>query len=151
MNIDSLMERRKLRRKVQGIAAALLPFESDGRVVVGAFHRHLPPTHRAGLMTAVHVPTGMGNMRVQWQRCVGLGVGRVVGGEGGGGMGADGGSVGGEGGRGLMEVPELVGMKHSSLDRIAEVGGLALRDAQRPEFKTYTGNDLGINMIEYGS
>jgi 4-hydroxy-tetrahydrodipicolinate synthase len=28
---------------------------------------------------------------------------------------------------------------------------LALRDAHRPEFQIYTGNDLGINMIEYGS
>jgi len=26
-----------------------------------------------------------------------------------------------------------------------------LRDAVRPEFRIYTGNDLGINMIEYGS
>src|SRR5260221_4060906 len=53
--------------------------------------------------------------------------------------------------RRLMDIPELVGMKHSSLDRMAELGRLALRDAQRPEFQIYTGNDLGINMIEYGS
>ena len=53
--------------------------------------------------------------------------------------------------RRLMDIPELVGMKHSSLDRVTEQGRLALRDAHRPEFQIYTGNDLGINMIEYGS
>src|SRR6266481_7040967 len=53
--------------------------------------------------------------------------------------------------RRLMDIPELAGMKHSSLDRIGELGRLALRDAQRPEFQIYTGTDLGINMIEYGS
>jgi 4-hydroxy-tetrahydrodipicolinate synthase len=53
--------------------------------------------------------------------------------------------------RRLMDIPELAGMKHSSLDRMVELGRLALRDAHRPEFQIYTGNDLGINMIEYGS
>ena len=53
--------------------------------------------------------------------------------------------------RGLLEIPELKGMKHSSLDRLLELDRLALRDAQRPDFRIYTGNDLGINMIEYGS
>ncbi len=42
-------------------------------------------------------------------------------------------------------------MKHSSLDRLVELDRLALRDRLRPEFHIYTGNDLGINMIEYGS
>jgi len=53
--------------------------------------------------------------------------------------------------RGLMEVPELTGLKHSSLDRIKELERLALRDQVRPEFTIYTGNDLAIDMIEYGS
>jgi len=53
--------------------------------------------------------------------------------------------------RRLMEIPEIKGMKHSSLDRVAELQRLALRDEHRPEFRIYTGNDLGINMIEYGS
>jgi 4-hydroxy-tetrahydrodipicolinate synthase len=53
--------------------------------------------------------------------------------------------------RRLMDIPELKGMKHSSLDRTIELSRLALRDAHRPEFRIYTGNDLGINMIEYGS
>ena len=53
--------------------------------------------------------------------------------------------------RGLMDIPELKGMKHSSLDRMLELLRLELRDAVRPDFRIYTGNDLGINMIEYGS
>jgi len=53
--------------------------------------------------------------------------------------------------RGLMQIPELIGLKHSSLDRIEEFRRLALRDEVRPEFRIYTGNDLAINMIEYGS
>jgi 4-hydroxy-tetrahydrodipicolinate synthase len=52
---------------------------------------------------------------------------------------------------GLMEIEELKGLKHSSLNRLTEMRRLALRDAHRPEFRIYTGNDLGINMIEYGS
>jgi hypothetical protein len=51
----------------------------------------------------------------------------------------------------LMDIPEIKGMKHSSLDRLVELERLALRDARRPDFRIYTGNDLGINMIEYGS
>jgi dihydrodipicolinate synthase/N-acetylneuraminate lyase len=51
----------------------------------------------------------------------------------------------------LMDIPEIVGIKHSSLDRLKELERLNLRDARRPDFRIYTGNDLGINMIEYGS
>ena len=51
----------------------------------------------------------------------------------------------------LLEVPEILGIKHSSLDRLVELQRLTLRDIHRPEFRIYTGNDLGINMIEYGS
>lgn len=51
----------------------------------------------------------------------------------------------------IMDIPEIKGMKHSSLDRLVELDRLALRDMLRPEFHIYTGNDLGINMIEYGS
>src|SRR5882762_3667689 len=60
-NIESLIQRRRLRRKVQGIAAALLPYESDGRVAVEAFQQHLIATHRAGLMNAVNMDTGYVN------------------------------------------------------------------------------------------
>src|SRR5438046_8232151 len=53
--------------------------------------------------------------------------------------------------KGLLDIPEMKGMKHSSLDRIREFSRLALRDERRPDFAIYTGNDLGINIIEYGS
>jgi dihydrodipicolinate synthase/N-acetylneuraminate lyase len=53
--------------------------------------------------------------------------------------------------RGLLDIPELKGLKHSSLDRLKEFERLKLRDELRPDFRIYTGNDLGINMIEYGS
>ena len=52
---------------------------------------------------------------------------------------------------GLLDIPQIKGLKHSSLDRLKELERLALRDARRPDFRIYTGNDLGINMIEYGS
>jgi 4-hydroxy-tetrahydrodipicolinate synthase len=52
---------------------------------------------------------------------------------------------------GIMSIPKIVGMKHSSLDRGIELERLALRDRVRPDFQILTGNDLGIDMIEYGS
>ena len=220
MNIESMMERRKLRRKVEGIAAALLPFESDGRVAVEAFQRHLQATQRAGLMNAVNMDTGYVNYLsdaekrevLRWTReALGDGVAFVAGAYiedqagdvvalyrremeriaefGGvpilfqtarlhgksalekvaayraicrgfprvlafelGPMFAPNGEIFDEETvRRLMDIPELAGMKHSSLDRMVELGRLALRDALRPEFRIYTGNDLGINMIEHGS
>jgi dihydrodipicolinate synthase/N-acetylneuraminate lyase len=220
MNLESLIERRKLRRKVQGIAAALLPFESDGRIAVDAFQRHLLATQRAGLMNAVNMDTGYVNYLTDaekekvlcWTReALGAGVPFVAGayieGQSGdvvalyrremqriaefggipiifqtallhgkspaekasvyreicrgfprvlafelGPMFAPNGEIlDDESVRRLMDIPELTGMKHSSLDRITELSRLALRDAYRPEFQIYTGNDLGINMIEYGS
>src|SRR6266404_2671951 len=220
MNIESMIERRKLRRKVQGIAAALLPFESEGRVAVEAFQRHLAATQRAGLMNAVNMDTGYVNYLdhsqkeevLRWTReALGDGVPFVAGayieGQTGdvvalyrremeriaalggipilfqtarlhgksavekvavyravcrgfprvlafelGPMFAPNGEIFDEETvRRLMDIPELAGMKHSSLDRMVELGRMALRDAHRPEFQIYTGNDLGINMIEYGS
>jgi dihydrodipicolinate synthase/N-acetylneuraminate lyase len=53
--------------------------------------------------------------------------------------------------RRLLALPNLVGMKHSSLDRRTEWKRLALRDAERPNFGIYTGNDLAIDMVCYGS
>lgn len=51
----------------------------------------------------------------------------------------------------LLQIPGLVGMKHSSLDRLLEWERLELRDRLRPDFKLYTGNDLAIDMVMYGS
>jgi dihydrodipicolinate synthase/N-acetylneuraminate lyase len=224
MNMEQMIEGRKLRRKVAGIAAALLPYESDGGVAVDAFQRHLVATQRAGLMNAVNMDTGYVNYLsdaekqevLRWTReALGAGVAFVAGayienpsGDGTndvvalyrremeriaefggipilfqtarlhgksaeekaaayraicqgfprvlafelGPMFAPNGEIFDEETvRRLMDIPELVGMKHSSLDRMVELGRLALRDTQRPEFQIYTGNDLGINMIEYGS
>jgi dihydrodipicolinate synthase/N-acetylneuraminate lyase len=220
MNLESLIERRKLRRKVQGIAAALLPFESDGRIAVGAFQRHLVATQRAGLMNAVNMDTGyvnylndaekqdvlrwtsealgkdvafvagayieaqtgdvvalyrremeriaaLGSIPIVFQtarlhgkspeekaavyRQICRGFPRVLAFELGPMFAPNGEIFDEQTVRLLMDIPELVGMKHSSLDRTVELERLALRDAHRPEFMIYTGNDLGINMIEYGS
>jgi len=52
---------------------------------------------------------------------------------------------------GILQIPQLQGMKHSSLDRLVELERLALRDRLRPDFRIFTGNDLGIDMVEYGS
>jgi len=220
MNISALIERRKLRRKVQGIAAALLPYESEGKVAVEAFQQHLIATHRAGLMNAVNMDTGYVNYLSEVEKCdvlrwtveaLGKNVPFVAGAyienqtgdvvalcrkqmdsiaqAGGtpilfqtarlhglspqqkaavyqaacqgypqvlafelGTMFAPNGEIFDDDTvRVLMDIPEIKGMKHSSLDRLIELKRLALRDKQRPDFRIYTGNDLGINMIEYGS
>ena len=220
MNIASLLQRQKPGRKVQGIAAALLPYAADGRVAIEAFQKHLQATQRAGLMSAVNMDTGYVNYLSQNEKqdvlrwtteALGKNVSFVAGayiegqngdvvalyrkqmdeiaGCGGipilfqtrrlhgkrakekaatyqvvcqgfphvlafelGPMFAPNGEIFDEETvRRLMDIPEIKGMKHSSLDRGIESRRLELRDACRPDFRIYTGNDLGINMIEYGS
>ena len=220
MNIESLLQKQKLGRKVRGIAAALLPYAEDGRVAVEAFQKHLRATQNAGLMNAVNMDTGYINYLgesekkdvLRWTReALGKDVPFVAGayieGQTGdvvalyrkqmdvivecggtpilfqtsklhgktarekgavyqaacqsfqqvlafelGPMFAPNGEIFDEETvRRLMEIPQIKGMKHSSLDRGIELRRLALRDEYRPEFRIYTGNDLGINMIEYGS
>jgi dihydrodipicolinate synthase/N-acetylneuraminate lyase len=220
MSSASPFERPRLHRKVQGIAAALLPFETDGRVAVDAFQKHLVATHRAGLQNAVNMDTGYVNFLsdtekldvLRWTReALGKDVPFVAGayieGQTGsvvelyrkqmdaivavggtpilfqtsqlhrksakekaevyqevcrgysgvlafelGRMFAPNGEIfDDEMIRRLMDIPEIVGMKHSSLDRLIELKRLAFRDSYRPDFRIYTGNDLGIDMIEYGS
>jgi len=51
----------------------------------------------------------------------------------------------------LLDVPQLIGAKHSSLDRALELRRLATRDRVRPSWRVYTGNDLGIDLVAYGS
>jgi dihydrodipicolinate synthase/N-acetylneuraminate lyase len=220
MTIKTIEERRKFQREVQGIAAALLPYEADGRVAVAAFQRHLVATHRAGLMNAVNMDTGyvnylsdaeklevlgwtrealgkdvpfvagayiegrdgdvvslyrkemdatvkMGGIPILFQtarlhgkssrekvaayQAACNGYPQVLGFELGRMFAPNGEIFDAETVQGLMDIPELKGMKHSSLDRLVELERLALRDARRPDFRIYTGNDLGIDMIEYGS
>ena len=52
---------------------------------------------------------------------------------------------------GLLGVAKCVGAKHSSLSRQLEWERIALRDALRPDFKVFTGNDLAVDMVIYGS
>lgn len=53
--------------------------------------------------------------------------------------------------RGLMGVPQCIGAKHSSLSRELEWQRIILRDQVRPDFHVFTGNDLAIDMVMYGS
>lgn len=51
----------------------------------------------------------------------------------------------------VLALPRVTGAKHSSLERATELRRLAARDAARPDFRVYTGNDLAIDMVAYGS
>ncbi len=51
----------------------------------------------------------------------------------------------------IVALPKLLGAKHSSLDRGLELLRLAARDRLRPEFRVYTGNDLAIDLVAFGS
>ena len=218
--IESVMATIKPRRRVEGIAAALLPFEADGRVAVEAFQRHLVATRTAGLANAVNMDTGYANHlsdaekrdvlrwtrealgpgvafvagayvegkegevvalyrrqmdeiveaggvpilfqtsrlhgrpareKVETYRAICKGYGHVIGFELGRMFAPNGEIWDEETAAGMIQIPELKGMKHSSLDRLTELRRLELRDRIRPDFRVYTGNDLGIDMIEYGS
>jgi len=218
--IEDLIKRKKPRRKVQGIAAALLPYKEDGTIAVEAYQEHLITTHRAGLMNAVNMDTGYVNFLSATERREVLGWTRdALGGNvpfvAGAFIENDSGDavalyreqmdaiakIGGipimfqsarlhgkpaaemaaiyqaashgypqvlafelspsfapngsmfddETFQRLLDIPEIMGMKHSSLDRTLELRRLCVRDQRRPEFRIYTGNDLGIDMIEYGS
>src|SRR5882724_10704722 len=61
VTVEDMIARLSPRRKVQGIAAALLPFEPDGRIAVEAFQRHLLATRGAGLWNAVNMDTAFVN------------------------------------------------------------------------------------------
>ena len=220
MRIEAIVRRLQLGRKVQGIAAALLPFEADARVAVEAFQNHLRATQRAGLMNAVNMDTGYVNYLsakekadvLRWTREA-LGkdtpfvAGAYIEGQSGdivalyrkqmdnivahggtpilfqtsrlhgkpsaekaevyraasrgyphvlafelGSMFAPNGEIfDGEMFQRMMDIPEIKGMKHSSLDRLVELERLAVRDSHRPDFRIYSGNVLGIDRIAYGS
>jgi dihydrodipicolinate synthase/N-acetylneuraminate lyase len=53
--------------------------------------------------------------------------------------------------RDLMGIRKCTGAKHSSLQRNLEWERLAIRNRVRPDFRVYTGNDLAIDMVMYGS
>ena len=52
---------------------------------------------------------------------------------------------------GLLDIPQCIGAKHSSFHREPEWARLKLRDARRPDFKVFTGNDFAVDMVMYGS
>lgn len=220
MTIENWYGRIQPRRKIKGIAAVLLPYDSQGEIAEEAFVAHLRHTHVCGLVNAVNMDTGYANYLTEGERRRilqltrdGLGPGVpfvagafVEGREGNiealyrreiepilafggtpilfqttrthgmtaqekvalyrsvcahapeviafelGRMFAPNGEIWDEETfAGMLEIPTLVGAKHSSLDRATELRRLELRDRLRPDFRIYTGNDLGINMIEYGS
>ena len=220
MSIQKLIRQQQPGRKVQGISAALLPYEASGKLAVESFQQHLLATHRAGLMNAVNMDTGYVNYltsaeklevlswthdtlpegtpfvagafienqsgdvvelyRQQMDEIVKLGgipiifqtarihgasarekadiyqkiargYASVLGFELGSMFAANGEIWDEETTRRIMDIPEIKGVKHSSLDRLTELSRLALRDQHRPDFRIYTGNDRAINMIEYGS
>ena len=218
--LEHYLSRSRAGRKIAGIAAALLPFDSEGCIAEDAFANHLRATHGAGLLNAVNMDTGYANyltdaerirvlrltrealgpgarfiagayiegregdveslykrqieaivefggtpilfqtarlhgktasekIRVYREVCRGLP--EVIGFELGRMFAPNGEIFDEETVAGLMEIPELTGMKHSSLDRVTELKRLELRDRIRPDFRIYTGNDLGIDMVEFGS
>jgi dihydrodipicolinate synthase/N-acetylneuraminate lyase len=51
----------------------------------------------------------------------------------------------------LLGLERLLGSKHSSLVRETELRRLAARDAVRPGYRVYTGNDLAIDLVASGS
>lgn len=51
----------------------------------------------------------------------------------------------------LLNIPTLTGIKHSSLSRQLEWDRLRVRDSVRPDFKIFTGNDLAVDMVQWGS
>ena len=53
--------------------------------------------------------------------------------------------------KGCSACESCIGAKHSSLSRAAEWDRLEVRDRVRPDFHVFTGNDLAIDMVCYGS
>jgi dihydrodipicolinate synthase/N-acetylneuraminate lyase len=202
-----LLDRVQPGRRIHGISAVFLPFDSSGRADLDAFRTHIARTAGAGLVPAVNMDTGFGPELDPAQRVEVLRVAREV---------VDGDLVAGvfepyAGSVGdaldaraipivfpspalaaaddaaamyadivepcdralafelgsqfvphgrvwdlatiarLMDIPALAGLKHSSLDRLLELERLRLRDERRPDFHIYTGNDLAIDMVMFGS
>ena len=52
---------------------------------------------------------------------------------------------------GIMAIPQVVGLRHSSMNRRLEWDRLTLRDEVRQDFKIYSGNDIALDMVIYGS
>lgn len=218
--LQEIYERIRPGRKIEGIAAALLPYRADGSIATDEFQAHLRATQAAGLTNAVNMDTGYANLlsdeeketvlaltrealgpgtefvagafvegregevvdlyrreierihrfggtpilfqtsrlhgctpaeKVSAYREICRGQGKVIAFELGKMFAPNGEIWDEETFLGMLDIPELIGAKHSSLSKVVELRRLELRDQHRPEFRVYTGNDLGIDMIEYGS
>src|SRR2546423_10647406 len=66
--IENIIRRLRPRRKVRRIAPALVPFNTDGKIAVEAFQKHLRATHDAGLTNAVNMDTGYVNYLTDAER-----------------------------------------------------------------------------------
>ena len=209
------------RRKISGISAILLPFTETGEIDWLGFRAHIARTTQAGLIPAINMDTGFGNLlsppeklrvldethdvlggqpfvagafvsdspgarfnRDEYIRqaepivvlggtpvivqsygltalsdheliaayaAIGQRIGSFIGFELGTMFAPFGKIYSLDAYRGLMEVKECIGAKHSSLRRDLEWQRIVLRDRIRPDFKVFTGNDLAIDMVMYGS
>lgn len=220
LTVEAILSRIKPRRKITGIAAALLPFDAEGNIAEEAFIAHVRHTHVHGLRNAVNMDTGYANLlsddekvrvleltqaalgpnipfvagafiegregdiialyrreveriqefggipilfqtsrmhgmtsveKAEIYRQVCADVPQVIGFELGRMFAPNGEIWDEETFARMLEIPTLVGAKHSSLDRVTELRRLELRDRLRPEFIVYTGNDLAVDMVMYGS
>ena len=59
--IENRIKKLRPGRKVEGMAACLLPFEQDGSIAVKAFQEAVARTEKAGLKCAVNMDTGYAN------------------------------------------------------------------------------------------
>ncbi len=207
------------RRRIEGISAVLLPFDSAGKTDSAAYAGLVERTWAAGLVPAVNMDTGYANLLSRDERAEILGLvnslargrrfvaGAFIEGESGdpvrlyrrecaaiecsGGLpilfpcsalkdlpgpalvdvfrgvaaecteflGFELGEMFVSFGRiwdadtfrAILDIPQMTGAKHSSLSRGLEWERLAVRDAARPGFRVYTGNDLAIDQVMWGS
>ena len=179
--IPELCARIRPQRHVTGMSALLLPFDPSGEIDWRALEAHVERTASVGLTPAVNMDTGYVQLLDDTTRLRVLDVGtpivfpshglselaepqwvsahaelarhcdRFLAFELGPMFVPYGRIYSLDAYAGLMEIPSCIGAKHSSLDRRPEWERLALRDRRRPDFLVLTGNDLGINMVMYGS
>ena len=80
MSITNRHEQRQLGRKIEGMAACLLPFEENGEIAEQAFRDAVARTEAAGLTCAVNMDTGYANYLTEQERLEVLGSAGGVGG-----------------------------------------------------------------------
>src|SRR5690349_19583625 len=68
MRIEDLEQRKCPGRRVEGIAATLLPFTQENRIDVESFQNHLRRTQKARLVNAVNMDTGYVNYLSEQER-----------------------------------------------------------------------------------